>query len=210
MAADVIAIVGAPRTGKSALASHLATRIADETGLACICVDGAAPTGAHLPDAWDPIDRAAASHDIVIADGTPLLAAVEAVARMGDGPPAAGRSGSDRLADAVTAHRQCRLTLLTAFEGTNAAAGAIDDRLRQVMRDHGLAWSVVGGPPASQVERALDAVTAVLAGRAAPKAGLFTRLRQRQADDDARSGAWVCARCDDPACEHASRRAPRG
>src|SRR5262249_834188 len=87
--AIVIAIVGAESTGKTALAGALAARVAAETG----------PASTWVPEqlrAWceragrtprideqaaiaalqrDAIDAAAAAHDVVIADTTPLMIA---------------------------------------------------------------------------------------------------------------------------------------
>jgi hypothetical protein len=44
----------------------------------------------------------------------------------------------------------------------------------------------------------------LLRGRRSPRAGLFTRLQQRNASPAGRS--WVCENCDVPECEHVSMK----
>lgn len=56
-AALVVAVLGAPRTGRSTLAAALARRAHEETGLRCCCVD-----------APQRIAAAAAAHDVVVCD----------------------------------------------------------------------------------------------------------------------------------------------
>jgi nicotinamide riboside kinase len=217
----VIAIVGAESTGKSTLATTLAQAIASDTGLACMAV------GEHLREWCDAagrtprvdeqlaiareqqrrIDAAAAAHDIVVADTTPLMTAVYSSLLFDD----------DSLVPiAVAGHRRIDLTLLTALDLPWIADGhqrdgphvrePVDRALRRLMLEQGLGWSVVAGLGAARLACALDAATPLLVRRAAPGAGVFTRLAAREAAQPA--WQWVCEKCDVPDCEHASIRQP--
>jgi nicotinamide riboside kinase len=217
--APVIAILGAECTGKSVLTPALAARIAAETGRRC------APVAEYLREWCDArqrtprideqaaiaaeqqrrIDEAATSHDIVVADTTPLMTAVYSRFIFGDASLTAG---------AIAAHRRCDATLLSALDIPWQPDGVqrdgphvrepVDALLRTLMREHGIHWSVVSGLGESRVQSALDAVTPLLARIAAPGSGLFTRLAQRDAAQPA--WRWVCEKCDVPDCEHALRR----
>lgn len=211
----VVAIVGAECTGKSVLTPALAVRIASETGLCCAAI------GEYLRE-WCAarqrtprideqagiaaeqqrrIDAAAASHDVVIADTTPLMTAVYSQFVFGD---------ASLTADAIAAHRRCDATLLTALDIPWQADGVqrdgphvrepVDQLLRTLMREHGIDWSVVSGQGTARVDSALDAVTPLLARFAHPGSGLFTRLAARDAAQPA--WRWVCEKCDMPECEH--------
>jgi nicotinamide riboside kinase len=219
MTATVIAIVGAECTGKSVLTPALAARIGDETGLRCASVaeylrewcDLRQRTprideqAAIAAEQQRRIDAAAAVHDIVVADTTPLMTSVYSQFIFGD---------VSLTPDAVTAHRRCDATLLTALDVPWQADGVqrdgphvrepVDALLRALMRAHGIGWSVVSGRGEARVASALDAVTPLLARIAAPGSGLFTRLAARDAAQPA--WRWVCETCDVPDCEHALRR----
>jgi nicotinamide riboside kinase len=213
--ATVIAIVGAECTGKSVLTPALAARIADETGLRCTGVaeflrewcdlQGRTPRSdeqaAIAAEQQRRIDAAATTHDIVVADTTPLMTAVYSQFIFGVASLTPG---------AVAAHRRCDATLLTALDVPWQADGVqrdgphvrepVDQLLRELMRAHGIGWSVVAGQGAARVASALDAVTPLLARVAVPGSGLFTRLAQRDAAQPA--WRWVCDKCDVPECEH--------
>jgi nicotinamide riboside kinase len=216
---QVIAIIGAESTGKSTLALTLADAIATDTGLVCTAI------GEHLREWCDAtgrtpradeqlaialeqqrrIDTAADVHDIVVADTTPLMTAVYSSLLFDD---------ESLLPIAVDVHRRIDLTLLTALDLPWIADGhqrdgphvrePVDRALRRVMLEQGLGWSVVAGLGAARLASALDAATPLLARRAAPGAGLFTRLAAREAAQPA--WQWVCDKCDVPDCEHASLR----
>ncbi len=217
----VIAIVGAESTGKSTLAPALAQRIARETGLTCTAVDehlrtwcermGRTPRiDEQRPIAQAQQDRiaaAAASHDVVVADTTAAMIAVYSRFVF-----------NDRSLDAWAAAEHARSvqhTLVTALdlpwvadslqrEGEHVR-GPIDAMLRELLATHGIGWSLVSGSGAVRTDNALDAVTPLLSRRAAPGAGLFTRLAQRDAAQPA--WQWTCEKCDMPDCEHRLRRA---
>jgi hypothetical protein len=65
---------------------------------------------------------------------------------------------------------------------------------------------VVGGLGLDRLDHALDAASPLLATLAPPRAGLFTRLAERDAAQPPWS--WVCETCDVPDCEHALIRQP--
>lgn len=108
-------------------------------------------------------------------------------------------------------HRRCALTLLSALDLPWQADGLqrdgpqvrapVDALIRTALLEAGLGWSIVSGQGQARIDAALNAITPLLAGRALPKAGLFTRLGARQAAlPDWR---WACD-CDVPECEHAA------
>jgi nicotinamide riboside kinase len=217
--AIVIAIVGAESTGKTALAAALAARIGEETGLACTWVpehlrlwceqQGRTPRPdeqAAIADAQRAaIEAAATTHDVVLADTTPLMTAVYSRKLFGD----------DALTtDAMAWQRRCALTLLTALDLPWVADGLqrdgpqvrapVDSMIRSLLVEHGIAWALVAGSGTARIESALDAIAPLLRARPTPRRGLFTRLATRNADDR----PWSCEFCDDPVCEHLSRALP--
>jgi nicotinamide riboside kinase len=213
----VIPILGAESTGKTVLAPQLAARIAHETGLAATWVPeqlrlwceraGRTPRAdeqAGIAAAQrNAIEAAAAAHDIVVADTAPLTIAVYSQLLFGD---------NSLIAPACAWQRRCALTLLTAVDLPWIADGhmrdgphvrePVDTLFRQALAAHGLPWALVGGSGTARLESALDALAPLLRKRAAPRRGLFTRLAARNAEDR----PWSCELCDDPACEHRTRR----
>ena len=223
MSGRIVAIVGAESTGKSTLATALAARVIDETGLRCCVVgeflrewcdrEGRTPRAdEQLGIATEQrrrIDAAAAANDVVIADTMPLMIAVYSRMLFED---------ASLIPMAIAAQRAASITLLTALDlpwvpdgyqrdGEHVRA-PVDRSLRELLGAHGLAWSVVGGQGAARLEQAFDAVTPLLATLAPANAGLFSRLTARDAAQPA--WRWVCEKCDVPDCEHAALRAARG
>jgi nicotinamide riboside kinase len=213
----IIAIVGAESTGKTALAQGLAERVAAETGLRSTWVPeqlrlwceragrtplrheqaGIAEVQARL------IEEAARAHEVVVADTTSLMIAVYSRYVFDDAS----------LGDAAAEwQRCCALTLLTALDLPWVADGLqrdgpqvrepVDALLREMLMAHRLPWALVGGSGQARVANALDALAPLLRRLTTPRRGLFTRLAERNADDR----PWTCELCDDPACEHLSRR----
>lgn len=223
MSGQVIAIVGAESTGKSSLAVALAARIAESTGLTCIAVsevlrewcdrEGRTPRADEqlgiATTQQQRIDDAAATHDVVVADTTPLMIAIYSLHLFGD---------ASLLPMAIAAQRRAALTLLTALDLPWIADGLqrdgehvrepIDRALRALLTEHGIAWSVVGGQGAARLDQAFDAATPLLVRLAPPQSGLFTRLAEREAALPA--WRWVCEKCDMPDCEHAAMRLLQG
>jgi nicotinamide riboside kinase len=224
----VIALVGAESTGKSTLAAALARRLAEATGLACTAVDEVLREWCELQgrtprleeqagiaaEQQRRIEAAAAAHDVVVADTTPLLIAVYSRIvfddRSLDEP--AGRWHAEHVA----------LTLVTALDLPWTADGhqrdgehvrePVDAALRELLAAHRITWSRVAGFGPARVESALDAVAPLLRSASNPKPGLFTRLAEREAGEP--DWPWVCETCDVPECEHLlmrrrARTAPR-
>ena len=216
-----IAIVGAESTGKTALARALAVELATLTGLRCCWVgewlrswcerEGRTPRPAEQSaiarQQQALIDEAAAAHDLVVCDTTPLMTAVYSDLLFDD-------RGLD--AYAVEQQGRCQLTLLTALDIAWQPDGLqrdgpqvrtpVDDRLRALLTGHALRWSLVAGQGAARLAAAVDAVAPLLRDRPLPATGLFTRLAARDAAGQAEAAAWrwVCDSCDDAACEHAA------
>jgi len=216
-----IAIVGAESTGKTALARALADELAALTGLRCTWVgewlrqwcDQAGRTprpeeqAAIAHHQQRLIDQAAALHDLVVCDTTPLMTAVYSGLLFDD-------HGLD--AYAVEQQRRCHLTLLTALDIAWQPDGLqrdgpqvrtpVDNRLRALLTAHALPWSLVAGQGAARLAAAVNAVAPLLRDRAQPGTGLFTRLAARDAAGLAEAAAWrwTCETCDDAACEHAA------
>ena len=222
-AGSVIAIVGAESTGKSTLAAALAARIGEQTGLRCSVVaeflrewcdaEGRTPRideqQAIAIEQQRRIDSAAARHDIVVADTTPLMVAIYSHLLFAD---------DTLLPMAIAAQRSAAQTLLTALDLPWVPDGhqrdgehvrvPVDRALRGLLLEHGLGWSVVGGQGSARIDQAFDAITPLLAKLAAPSAGLFTRLAERDAAMPA--WRWACEKCDVPDCEHAALRLLQG
>ena len=218
----IFAIVGAESTGKSTLAEALASRLAQATGWRCTWVpeylrewcerEGRTPA-AHEQDAIAAeqarqIELAAARHDIVIADTTPVMTAIYHRQVFGD---------ASMVAAAIQWQRRCTLTLLTALDLPWLADGHIRDgehvrepvdaMVRAALVGAGLPFVVIAGSGESRVEAALDAVAPFLRRSDSPSPGLFTRLAERDAAQP--EWRWACESCDVPDCEHAALRARR-
>jgi nicotinamide riboside kinase len=213
----IIAIVGAESTGKTVLAAALAERLAAETGLRCIAVpewlrlwcerEQRVPRQdeqrAVAEEAWARIEAAAATHDVVVADTTPLMVAVYSLLLFED----------DTIVPfAVACQRRCAATLLTAvdlpwvadglFRDGPQVQGPVSAITRRLLDNNGLGYSVVAGAGPARLEHALDAVTPLFKQDNTPRHGLFSRLQRR----DAAQPRWACVECDQPDCEHALLR----
>ena len=218
-----IAIVGAESTGKTALARALAVELTTLTGLRCTWVgewlrswcerEGRTPRpdeqSAIARQQQALIDEAAAAHDLVVCDTTPLMTAVYSGLLFND-------HGLD--AYAVEQQRRCQLTLLTALDIAWQPDGLqrdgpqvrtpVDNRVRALLTGHALPWSLVAGQGAARLAAAVNAVAPLLRDRPLPATGLFTRLAARDAAGLAEAAAWrwACETCDDADCEHAAFR----
>ena len=225
-AGRIFAVVGAESTGKSTLAEALALRLADDTGLSCTWVpetlrewcarEARTPRideqAAIADEQARRIDAAAATHDLVIADTTPLMTAVYQ-----------RQVFADRSLDAAALRwqRRCHLTLLTALDLPWQADGLqrdgpqvqvpVDSALRELLRIGDLPYAVVAGSGSRRLDSALDAIGGALRHLRAPRDGLQRRLLQRDAERAASESAWrgVCNNCDAPDCEHAAFRLRR-
>ena len=210
-----IALLGAECTGKTTLASDLATRLAQDTGLKVAWVpehlrqwcdeNGRTPRVDEqqgiLLEQHARIDAAAATHDVVVCDTTAVMTAVYHRHVFDDG-------SLDDLAARL--HRRIDLTLMTALDLAWVPDGLqrdgphvrepVDTLIRQLLIRHQLPWSLVTGQGPQRLEAALDAVAPLLRQRSRSGQGLFTRLANRNAESS--SKMWRCENCDDPDCEH--------
>jgi nicotinamide riboside kinase len=177
-----IAIVGAESTGKSTLAQALARRIHDLTGQRCVAVGewlrdwcnqhGRTPRA----DEQDAIARhqqalidAAACHDVVVCDTTPLMTAVYSALLFDDHSLAPW---------ALAQQARCDITLLTALDIDWVADGLqrdgpqvrqpVDNLVRTLLDGHGVPWSLVSGSGQARVDSAWMAITPLLSVHARP------------------------------------------
>ena len=222
-----VAIVGAESTGKSQLARALADALAREFSLRVRVVDEylrewcdvhartpradeqrgiAREHAGRIARASAPGAGADVDVDVVLCDTTPLMVAVYSDLLF-----------DDRSLEPIA--RACQdtmdLTLLTSLDLPWVADGLqrdgphvrapVDERVRSRLMDWATPWSLVSGSGDARVASALDALRPVLRQRArvGRSAGLFSRLAGSLAGPP--GPAWVCERCDDPACEHAGR-----
>lgn len=217
----VIAIVGAESTGKTTLAQALAEQLQRRSGLPCTWVPEVlrAWCDAHgrtprideqatiAAEQARQVEEALTRHPLVVTDTSPLMTAVYHHQVF----------GSDTLdAPALRWQRAVPLTLLTALDLPWQADGyqrqgpavqaQVDARLRRLLNDAGLPYSVVSGSGPARLQCALDALTHGLQWRLRPEAGLFQQLQERQSGMP--RWRW-CENCDDPSCEHALRHPAR-
>ncbi|MBB3177879.1 AAA family ATPase [Variovorax sp. Sphag1AA] len=196
----VIAVLGAPGTGKTELANALAARLL-QRGVAAALVAAPAlrsPTvQEHAQAAFEQTNRiaAAAQRGVVIADSTALMNAVEADIRFGD---------SSLYDHALAAHRSHAITLLMALdlpqaEGSDPAAQAEAERadalLRAALARAGSPFAVIHGRGPERLASAWNAINA-----RAEDAGVSSSSGRTASGE--RAWFWPCDKCSDPACEH--------
>lgn len=219
MGSLIVAILGAESTGKTDLAEAASTRLARATGLRCTWVpehlrawcdaQGRTPRQDEQRAIADTqarlIAEAAAGHELVLCDTTPLMTAVYSEYVFGDRSLYPG---------ALQWHQGCTLNLVTALDlpwvpdglqrDSPRAQRAVDSLLRTVLIGAGLPWAVVGGQGEDRVNAVVDAVAPLLRRQALPRDGLFSRLAEREAAQP--EWRWACEQCDAPECEHQLRR----
>lgn len=218
-----IALVGAESTGKSQLGVDLLDHLRSQTRLRCALVgeflrewcerEGRTPRPEEqrsiAEEQWRRAEAAAADHDLVLHDTTPLMTAVYSEQLFGD---------TSLHPFALRIQARMDATLLMALDLPWVGDGLRDgphaqqptDRLlRRALRDAGLGYSLVSGAGPERLRQALNALGPLLRPHLGREDGLFGRLLQRR---EQLGGDWRCERCDDPACEHAARlleRQPR-
>ena len=201
-AGTVVSVLGAESTGKTELARALATQL-QRCGVAATLV------GEYLREWCDREGRTPRPHEqaaiaaeqtrriaqaarggVAVADTTALMTAVYSDMLFDD---------RSLHADALSAQRGHRLTLLTALDLPWVADGLqrdgphvrepVDALVRAALDGAGIAYSVVHGTGEQRLASAWNAIV----GSAAP-------VR------DERSGGaawrWSCEKCSDPVCEH--------
>jgi nicotinamide riboside kinase len=205
----IIAVVGAESTGKSVLAEALAESLAI-AGLDVVVVPERLRAFCAARGRTPRVDEqtalahaqsrrirlAAERHAVVIADTTALMTAVYSDLVFDD----------TSLYDAsLLQHRACRLTLVTGLDLPWVADGIqrdgpqaqhrVDARLRSVLQQQRLPFSVVYGVGRARVDAALAVV--------------WRCLRPPAPEPDEPRWRWVCRHCGDGACEAASAALPR-
>lgn len=199
-----IALLGAGRTGKTELAAALAATFAAQGRPVTVVpqfLDDAQPAGSDELHALAlaqarRVLAADAPDAVVIADTTPLMAAIYGQLRFGN---------ESLQAWALAHQRGYDLTLLTGLDlplTTEASQPdvprtreAVDALLRSALTRAGLAYKVVYGLGAQRLENALIAMQATaLPENSARTQGQF-RINAGRMD-------WSCESCSDPACEH--------
>ncbi|MDT8997873.1 ATP-binding protein [Paucibacter sp. APW11] len=219
MSALRIALLGAESTGKSHMALSLQQHLQTQTGLRVARVDEwlrewcdreqrtprPDEQAAIAAEQARRIDAASQQADLVICDTTPLMTAIYSELLFND---------MSLNAAALAFQQRCSLTLLMALDLPWVDDGLqrdgpqvqqpVDALLRRHLRQGGLQWSVVAGQGEARVNAALDAITPLVQPLQPPRAGLFSRLMERQSSlGEAR---LICEFCDVPECEHALRR----
>ena len=165
--ARVVALLGAECTGKStlaeALAAHFNAGLVTEYLREWCDAHGRTPKRqeqAHIAaEQAARIEAAALTHDLVIADTTPLITALCSEHYFDDASLTPG---------AVAFQRHCDLTLLCAPDLPWQADGflrdgpsvrdAFDGRLRGTLSAHGLGWVAITGNDGERLTRAIAAV----------------------------------------------------
>ncbi|MBX3608237.1 MAG: ATP-binding protein [Piscinibacter sp.] len=196
--AFVIGLLGAESTGKTTLASQLATALRAQGRQVAVVQEylrefcdhhGRTPRADEqrgiAAEQTRRIEAAAQVHEIVVADTTALMIAVYSEQVFGD---------AGLYDDALRDHARCDLTLLTALDlpwqpdglqrdGAHVRA-PVDGRVRRALATAGPVWAVVSGQGDARLSNALAAVRRALQ---APHPGPRWR--------------WVCERCGDADCE---------
>ncbi|MDM0107836.1 AAA family ATPase [Variovorax sp. J22R24] len=198
----VIALLGAPSTGKTELANALAARLA-QRGVAVTLVadvshewrmrEERTPDDAQLAAIAREQTRliaSAAERGVVVADTTALTTAVHSDTLF----------GNDALfANAMTAHRGYAITLLMALDlpcsGDEAERERMDASLRAALARAGAPYTVIHGRGPERLASAWNAINA--SAEAAANASSRGRTGEQQ-----RLWFWPCDKCSDPACEH--------
>ena len=205
----IIALLGAECTGKSTLVAALASSLV-AAGIDAVAVPeylrefcathGRTPGVAEQLDIAceqsSRISRAAERHAVVVADTTAFMTAVYSEALFGD---------TSLYADAASAHRDYRLTLLTGLEIPWVADGLqrdgalararLDARLRVALLQRGVPFAVLVGDRAARLRAAVRVVQRCLA----PPPALAPEPRWH----------WVCEHCGDGVCEAATKALSR-
>lgn len=220
----VIALLGAESTGKSTLAATLATEISMLTGWHCVAVPealrewcdmhGRTPRQDEQSAIADlqaqRIEQASRSHDVVLADTTPLMTAVYHHHVFG--------STELDLRALQWQDKHCHATLLMGLDLPWQADGIqrdgpqvrvpVDNRIRALLTRGTLPFTVITGQGEQRLAHAMDALTPLLLSRAPRGGGLLTRLSQRQTMQA--RWKWYCTECDEPACEHQLKQISSG
>ncbi len=213
-----IALLGAESTGKTQLAHTLAAhlRAADQRAVAIDeylrewCEEHARTPQPHeqahiAGEQQTRIEAAAATHDVVIADTTPLMTAVYSEFIFQD----------TSLHQAATAYqRTFDLTLLTGLDmpwqpdgiqrdGEHVRA-PVDTLLRQLLQSAGIAFEVIYGQGEQRLQSALHALQRHTQQSTDTTNSIAPRVYSMPAtgQNSLKKWQWNCEKCSDPDCEH--------
>lgn len=196
-----IAILGAECTGKTQLVQALAAML-KPTHPSLVCVPeylrawcathGRTPHADEQSHIAQRQMQAVCAHpeaSLVLSDTAPLMTAIYSDLVFGD---------TSLYAKAVEDHATFSLTLVTGLDLPWVADGfqrdglamraRVDQRLRAVLQQHGIAFSTFYGSGAARSQSALLAIGYALG---APLT-----------DAPSSRWQWPCEKCSDPACEH--------
>jgi nicotinamide riboside kinase len=196
-----IAILGAECTGKTSLAQALATSLQREhPGTVWVAeylrewcdAHGRTPRAdeqAHIAHIQMQRMQAHATAPVVLSDTAPVMTAVYSDVLFGD---------PSLYALALAQHRNFDLTLLTGLDiawvgdgiqrDGETARQQVDQRLRERLEQHGVAYSMVYGSGDARTRCARQAIDYAL-GKPGP-------------DSPQSHWKWNCEKCSDPDCEH--------
>ena len=213
-----IALLGAESTGKTQLAHALAAHLSD-SGQRAVAIDEYlrqwCEEHARTPQPHEQahiaaeqqarIEAAAATHDCVIADTTPLMTAVYSEFIFQD----------KRLHQAAAAYqRTFDLTLVTGLDmpwqpdgiqrdGKHVRA-PVDTLLRQLLQSAGIAFEVIYGQGEQRLQSALHALQRHTPQPSATINTIAPRVDSTPAtgQNSLKKWQWNCEKCSDPECEH--------
>lgn len=196
-----IAILGAESTGKTQLAQALAEQLSlQHPGVIWVpeylrewCdTHGRTPHAeeqAHIALAQMARVQSHPAAAMLLCDTTPLMTAIYSDVLFGD---------CSLYESALDHQRSFDLTLLTGLDLTWVADGIqrdgvamrqrVDQRLREVLLQQGIAFSTVYGTGEARTRNALQAIAYAQGQR--PDTGPAGKWR------------WPCEKCSDPECEH--------
>ncbi|NVO06689.1 MAG: ATP-binding protein [Rhodoferax sp.] len=196
-----IAILGAECTGKTRLAQALVSALkphhphvswVSEYLRAWCDAHGRTPRAdeqAHIAQVQMQRIQAAPAADLVLCDTTPLMTALYSELLLGD---------PYLLAGALQTQKAFGLTLVTGLDLPWVADGIqrdgeavrtrADQRLRTLLQQHGIAYSLVYGTGEARTQCALQAIDYALG--------------TPSVDNTGANWKWNCEKCSDPACEH--------
>jgi nicotinamide riboside kinase len=201
-----VAILGAECTGKTTLAAQLVTSLglSGQSVLAVgevlreWCAEHGRTPQAHeqMAIAQAQAQRVldAGACDVLLADTTPLMTAVYSDVLLGD---------PSLYPFALAHHAVYDLTLVMGLDLPWIANGIqrdgpllqaqVDTRLRAVLQDYGLRFSVVYGQNTCRCESALQAIE---------QANAHVLRNPNPSSQGQTRWKWVCEKCSDAQCEH--------
>jgi nicotinamide riboside kinase len=209
----IISLLGAESTGKTQLAHALAQHLCN-LGKQAIAIDEylrewcdvhartpRVDEQAHIArEQQARIEAATRTHEIVIADTTPLMTAVYSEFMFAD---------TTLYPTALRFEQCCDLTLLTGLDMPWQAdgiqrdgadvRGPVDALLRERLQQAGLRYQTVYG---SGEQRLLNALSALNATNSVATHEDSMRVNSSKSPESLANWVFNCEKCSDPECEH--------